>query len=217
MILHTHNEKVDLFNEKKLSELNERAYVFKAEDTGTDEAAVRQLEKDCVSPGKLTLKIGARVMCTKNIDDQICNGSTGTVCAIMEPNNPRLASQVFVDWDGVGKRLVVPAEWEILDTGSRDVLARRKQFPLRLAWAITIHKSQGMTLQSAQAYLKDCFTPGQVYVALSRLVSSENLTIASLSASGIRVDRKALAFYDNPNDPTHWGAKVEMKQDPLEI
>tara|TARA_R110000796_G_scaffold71635_8_gene162616 strand:+ start:14956 stop:16254 length:1299 start_codon:yes stop_codon:yes gene_type:complete len=205
LVLHTHNEHVDLYNQKKLKSLDLDIVTLLAKDTGNDPKVIAMLDKNCLSPSKLDLCVGARVMCTKNITGALCNGTLGTVKEIIKTH---INSKVIVTWDNIGDQTMIPAEWEITDTGTREVLARRTQFPLRLAWAITVHKSQGLTLDNVVAYLGGCFNPGMVYVALSRMSTMENLTLPEFDVSKIKADLKALAFYAEPNDPTGWGAKV---------
>jgi len=99
----------------------------------------------------------------------------------------------YVRFDNGGERLCTPEEWSIEQGGK--VTAQRVQVPLRLAWAISIHKSQGMTLESVELQLATCFEPGQAYVALSRVVSLEATRLLSFDHTKVRAHPDVLAFY----------------------
>jgi ATP-dependent exoDNAse (exonuclease V) alpha subunit len=153
---------------------------------------------------QLVLKPGARVMFLRNDTagpdgPRFVNGTIGTVTKITDT--------VAVDIDGEGV-LVEPVTWEKIryeyspatKTISHDVVAEFTQFPLRLAWAVTIHKAQGKTLDAAVIDLgQRAFAPGQTYVAFSRLTSLDGLYLKRpLSPSDIIVDQDVLRFMSNP-------------------
>jgi ATP-dependent exoDNAse (exonuclease V) alpha subunit len=153
---------------------------------------------------QLVLKPGARVMFLRNDTGgadgpRFVNGTIGTVTKITDT--------VTVDVDGEGV-LVEPVTWEKIryeyspatKTISHDVVAEFTQFPLRLAWAVTIHKAQGKTLDAAVIDLgQRAFAPGQTYVAFSRLTSLDGLYLKRpLSPSDIIVDQDVLRFMSNP-------------------
>ena len=153
---------------------------------------------------QLVLKPGARVMFLRNDTagpdgPRFVNGTIGTVTKITDT--------VGVDIDGEGV-LVEPVTWEKISyeyspatkTISHDVVAEFTQFPLRLAWAVTIHKAQGKTLDAAVIDLgQRAFAPGQTYVAFSRLTSLDGLYLKRpLSPSDIIVDQDVLRFMSNP-------------------
>ncbi len=154
---------------------------------------------------QLVLKPGARVMFLRNDTagpdgPRFVNGTIGTVTKITDT--------VTVDVDGEGV-LVEPVTWEKIryeyspatKTISHDVVAEFTQFPLRLAWAVTIHKAQGKTLDAAVIDLgQRAFAPGQTYVAFSRLTSLDGLYLKRpLSPSDIIVDQDVLRFMSNPH------------------
>jgi ATP-dependent exoDNAse (exonuclease V) alpha subunit len=124
---------------------------------------VEVLKKGCLSPEKLILKEGAAIMFTKNnVKAGYVNGTLGTV----EYFQPDSGLPVVIT--RTGERVVVEqAEWTLQDGGR--VLAQVNQIPLRLAWAITVHKSQGMSMDEAVMDLSQVFEYGQGYVALSRV------------------------------------------------
>jgi len=169
--LYTHNVDVDAQNNKELAKLPGKEHVFDMRTKGKKNL-VESLKKSILAPEKLVLKKDAVVMFVKNsFEEGYVNGTLG----------------VLKDFDkGVpvvetfsGKKIYVhSAEWSVEEDGK--ILARVEQLPIRLAWAITIHKSQGMSMDAAEVDLSKSFTPGQGYVALSRL-----RTLAGLKLSGI--------------------------------
>lgn len=192
--LATRNDSVNRINATALQRLSGRALSAKAEVTG--DFGNRTYPAD----ETLELKVGAQVMFLRNDNGygdgpRWVNGSIGTVT--------RIDSTVFVDVDGVVHE-VEPAVWEkykysydsVAKKLTKDVVAEFTQFPLRLAWAVTIHKSQGKTYDSAIVDLgARAFSPGQTYVALSRLTSLGGLYLTRpLRPSDIMVDENVQRF-----------------------
>ena len=179
LFLTTRNDKADSYNEEKLLELfNEgrQAAVYKASIVNIDEKTAERIP----TPSELLLCEGARVMVTRNIRGangrlRLVNGSTGTVRELKE-------NSVVIQSGDITEELF-PVSWEICsyewddgqDTIASRVLGSFLQIPLRLGWAVTIHKAQGMTLDSAVIDAAESFAPGQVYVALSRCRSLDGL------------------------------------------
>lgn len=180
--LMTHNAQVETVNTQKLRMLPGEERLFKAEDYG-DEKALKRLNKNCLSPRELRLKVDARVMLTKNDPAGFyVNGSLGWV----EGWEKRYGEEsIKVRLDDGNTINVYVTEWKntktVFDKGQKrtyeKVEARRRQYPLRLAWSITIHKVQGMTLGCVSVDLTHVFAPGQAYVALSRARTLEGLNI----------------------------------------
>jgi ATP-dependent exoDNAse (exonuclease V) alpha subunit len=144
----------------------------------------------------LKLKVGAQVMMIKNTyqKDGIINGSLG----IVREFSPK-KSYPIVEFAN-GKILAIsPEEWliERFDDEKKMMItdAGVSQVPLILAWAMTIHKSQGLTLDKISCDLSDVFSPGQAYVALSRARSLEGIFIESINFSRITANREAAEFY----------------------
>ena len=188
--LATTNATVNRINAMELARLPGRALTAKAEITG--EFGGRAYPAD----ESLELKVGAQVMFLRNDPDQRwVNGSVGTVT--------KIASTVFVEIDGE-EHEVQPAVWEKYKYSysaatkqlRRDIVAEFTQFPLRLAWAVTIHKSQGKTYDRAIVDLgQRSFAPGQTYVALSRISSLDGLYLTRpLRPSDIIVDENVRRF-----------------------
>jgi len=158
---------VDRVNEQELAKITTGDQIFEMISDGAPNI-VEALKKGCLSPEILKLKVGAKVMFTKNNPRAgFVNGTLGEV----EDLNPYSSPTVRLK---NGRRVVVePMDWMVEDGGK--VRARIKQVPLRLAWAITVHKSQGMSLDAAAMDLSDVFEFGQGYVALSRVRSLSGL------------------------------------------
>lgn len=177
--LYSHNLDVHVVNDAELEKLSGEVRLFIMEHSGP-ERLVNALKKGCLSPEKLALKVGAKVMCTRNDPEgRYVNGTLGIV--------ERFESSGFPVVRTHAGRVVTlePSEWRIED-GAR-VLARIVQTPLRLAWAITVHKSQGMSLDAAHMDLSGVFEYGQGYVALSRVRTLKGLSLAGLSPRALEV------------------------------
>ena len=194
-ILTTHNAKVEFVNNKYLKNIPNTEQAFQAEYKG-DAYKIEFLKKNCIAYQSLKLKVGAQVMMIKNTlqKEGIINGSLGIVKDFstkkMYPIVEFANGKIFT---------ISPEEWvlEKLDPETRinKIEASISQVPLILAWAITIHKSQGLTLDKISCDLSDSFSPGQAYVALSRARNLEGVFIESLNFAKINVDKNALNFY----------------------
>lgn len=192
--LATRNDTVNRINARQLALLPGRALTAKAEITG--DFGGRTFPAD----EQLELKVGAQVMFLRNDTGNAdgarwVNGTIGTVT--------RIDSMVYVDVDGEVHE-VEPAVWEkykysydaVKKKLTKDVVAEFTQFPLRLAWAVTIHKSQGKSYDAAIVDLgARAFSPGQTYVALSRLTRLDGLYLTRpLRPGDIMVDRDVERF-----------------------
>ncbi|MCA9363939.1 AAA family ATPase [Candidatus Kaiserbacteria bacterium] len=181
--LFTHNKNVDEENAARLSDLAGGTAVFKMDGKG-NRTLVDGLIKSCLSPQVLTLKQEALVMCTKNnFEAGYVNGTLGRVLSF----DPYDGYPVIETSDGREIK-VMPASWTVGEDGK--VLAEITQVPLRLAWAITVHKSQGMSLDAAEIDLRNAFTYGQGYVALSRVRSLAGMKVLGLNSNALTVDPK---------------------------
>jgi ATP-dependent exoDNAse (exonuclease V) alpha subunit len=172
---------VDAINEEHLAKLKGEEKVFLMQSAGRPQH-VEPLMRGCLAPESLALKEGAEVMFVKNDHGgQYANGTQGTVTGF-KAKGPIVKTRA-------GKAIhAEPASWKREEDGK--VLAEITQVPLRLAWAITVHKSQGMTLDEAEMDLSQCFVPGQGYVALSRVRSLEGLYLKGFNAMALRVDER---------------------------
>jgi len=185
IILTTHNALADEINAGRLQELESPARVFEADIHGEFP------EQACPTYPSLTLKVGAQVMFVRNDagpNKRFYNGKIGIIEEIEEDT-------VFVKCDGEEELIDVnPVEWENkkyrIDPDTQDlreeVTGTFTQLPLKPAWAITIHKSQGLTFEKAVIDVRTAFTHGQVYVALSRCKSLDGLVLnAPVDSAGL--------------------------------
>ncbi len=180
----TVNVDVDDINHQQLDELEAEEVTYEMETSGRKQY-VEQLMKSCLAPQSLRLKRGAVVMCIKNAQDRkYVNGSLGVV-EDFEPGSDYPVVKLLS-----GKEITIkPESWELLDGDKRR--ATLTQLPLRLAWAITVHKSQGMTLDSARIDLSKAFVEGMGYVALSRVRSLKNLILDGMNGMALRTSPTA--------------------------
>ena len=178
--LYTHNADVSTINAKELAKLTPDEKIFEMTSKGP-EKLVAALKRGCLSPEILSVKVGARVLFTKNdIAHAYVNGTLGTVTGFdTDTGYPIVKTKS-------GRTIpTMPEEWRIEESGR--VLARVLQVPLRLAWALTVHKSQGMSLDAAHMDLSKTFEYGQGYVALSRVRTLAGLSLAGLNNRALEV------------------------------
>ncbi|MDQ5949709.1 MAG: ATP-dependent helicase, partial [Patescibacteria group bacterium] len=160
--LFSHNADVDRVNNEMLERISAPKKLFPMTSHG-HEILVAILKKGCMSPESLILKVGAQVMCTKN--NQKAGYVNGTIGELVGFQN---GTQYPIIKTRDEKEIVIePMDWMVEENGK--IKASISQFPLRLAWAITVHKSQGMSLDEAVIDLSSVFEFGQGYVALSRV------------------------------------------------
>ncbi|MCW9054415.1 MAG: AAA family ATPase [Candidatus Pacebacteria bacterium] len=183
--LYTHNLDVDALNAAELKKLpgEEREYDMESKGKAS---VVASLKKGLLAPETLSLKEDAVVMFVKNnFEAGYVNGTLGVITGF-EDGFP-VVRTFYGD-----EITVLPAEWRV-EEGEKTV-AQVTQLPLRLAWAITIHKSQGMSLDAAEIDLSKCFVSGQGYVALSRLRTLKGLTLRGLNDQALEVNREVLEY-----------------------
>mgnify|MGYP004669148667 CR=1 FL=1 len=192
--LMTHNRQVDYVNETELEKLDSKPYTFVAAVTGTFP------EESYPTANSLTLKKGAQVMFIKNDSERrFINGTLGEVKSIDKNSIAvRLAeSGTIID--------VEPVEWQNIryqfDEESKEIsskqIGRFKQYPLKAAWAITVHKSQGLTFDKAIIDVHAAFSPGQAYVALSRCRTLDGLVLSSPVSASVFMRDNAVDAYMN--------------------
>jgi ATP-dependent exoDNAse (exonuclease V) alpha subunit len=183
--LYTHNLDVDSINVGELNKLKDKTYTYFMHGEG-NEFLVDFIQKGSLISKELKLKKGAIVMFVKNNFEQgYVNGTLGEVIRFNEDNLP------IVKTFDEKVITVYPAIWEIEDLNG-EIKAQVEQLPLRLAWAITVHKSQGMSLDAAQIDLSKCFEFGMGYVAISRLKTLAGLSLQGFNKKALQVDPKIL-------------------------
>ena len=194
--LTTHNAKADAMNQREMSKLTSPLFSYKADIVDDFPEYLYPIEK------VIQLKEGARVMFIKNDisgEHLFFNGKMGTVVSLSE-------GEITVKLDGGRVINVERYEWENvrykLNETTKDIEEERlgsfTQYPLRLAWAITIHKSQGLTFEKAILDLASVFASGQAYVAFSRLRSLDGLVLlSSVSANGINNNGEVIGYAEN--------------------
>lgn len=184
--LFSHNADVDRINDKVLAKLPGEPLVFTMFSQGPDPLVIA-LKRGCLSPEELYLKVGAAVMFTKNnLKQGFVNGTLGSVLGFDKTSGYPLVKTR----DGVRIK-VEPMNWTVEENGQ--VRAQIAQLPLRLAWAITVHKSQGMNLDEAVMDLSGVFEFGQGYVALSRVRRLSGLHLLGWNRRAFQVHPEILA------------------------
>jgi len=183
--LYSHNADVDLENSQELRKISGKEYLYWMEGHG-GESLLESIKRGCLAPDVLHLKIGARVMFVKNnFEDGYSNGTLGIVKSLDEENICVRTQE--------GRTIDVGlANWMIEENGK--IKAQISQYPLRLAWAITVHKSQGMSLDAAKIDLSQSFERGMGYVALSRVRSLDGLSLVGFNENALKVSDEVLEF-----------------------
>ena len=188
--LHATNAAAEAANRRHLGGLKGPTWRFLAQVQATSPALRAELLDSCPAPVELILKPGALVMFLKNHPKLVySNGSFGRFIGLAGSGDQL---RLLIRRPGLRQPIsLAPASWSINDdyqAGWGSVY----QFPVKLAWAITIHKSQGLTLERARIDLRDAFTPGMGYVALSRLRRWSDLYLTGFNQQSLQVSAEAL-------------------------
>lgn len=197
-VLHTTNKNVDAFNKQKLDEQPGAVRLLKSVDKSGKADDIAKAYKMYNIPEFIELKVGATVMLTKNVSSQdgemsYANGSLGKITKI-EPGFGSIQVQlnsgdvVWVDkyvYSLTEKKSFTDSYGKTIHFES--ILAEIEQFPLKLAYAITVHKSQGQTFDGVVVDLSKCFQPGLGYVALSRVRNLDDIVIKAMSSNALHV------------------------------
>lgn len=183
------NKQADQLNNARLFAIHEEPHVYEATSAGPANL-VERLKNNMLAPEHLILKTGAAVMAVRNDPDhQFVNGSLGRVRGFTTKSN---GGWPIVQFENGKVVTMKPNCWEMQD--GETVLASVNQVPLRCAWAITIHKSQGMTLDRAMMDLSRTFAPGMGYVALSRVQNLEGLFLTGVNERMFLVSPEAVSL-----------------------
>jgi uncharacterized protein YpbB len=207
--LTTHNSKADEMNVSALRSLKEESHFYRAEITGTFPEHIYPLDE------RLELKIGAQIMFIKNdisFEKNFYNGKMGVVESLSSeevrvtfPEEKRTISVEKYEWENISYT-VNPATGEI----DEKVLGTFVHYPIKLAWAITVHKSQGLTFDKAVLDVSQVFAPGQAYVALSRLRSLSGLVLLKpISMNGLSNDQQVVSYAETRADDEFLGRYLE--------
>jgi len=182
--LFSHNADVDRINSAELGKLPGKSTTFKMSSKGKD-SFVEGLKRGCLSPDILELKEGAAVMFTKNSPQgRFVNGTLGLISGWSSDGSPIVKTK-----DGL-RITTEPMEWQLEEQGK--VKASVSQYPLRLAYAMTVHKSQGMSMDAAIIDLSKAFEYGQGYVALSRVRRLSGVYLTGLNERALEVHPEIL-------------------------
>lgn len=197
IILTTHNEKARNTNANELANLSAFSFTYSAEVTGDFPESAYPADE------LLQLKIGAQVMFIKNDSEKTKRYFNGKIGVVTELDKEKIVVQCNDEPDPIE---VKKEKWEniryAMNNTTRqlqeEVLGSFVQYPLRLAWAITIHKSQGLTFEKAIIDAGEAFAPGQVYVALSRCTTLDGIVLQSrIKSNGFFTDQRIVRFSQN--------------------
>ncbi|MBX2925652.1 MAG: helix-turn-helix domain-containing protein [Chitinophagaceae bacterium] len=211
IVLTTHNSRADQINHQQLSRLPGKASLFKGEITGDFN------EKSIPADMNLQLKPGTQIMFVKNDKGEVrryYNGKIGTVSKIEK-------DKIFISFAGKEELLLEKETWKNIryrynsekDSIEEEELGSFTQYPIRLAWAVTIHKSQGLTFEKAIIDAGASFAAGQVYVALSRLTSLNGLILYSrIHTESIHTHPRVIAFTETEAEEAELDMQLEKEQ-----
>lgn len=183
--LYTHNIDVDSINDIELSKIDNEMVEFHMVSDGIPNL-VKALKDGCLAPGILKLKVGAVVMFVRNnFGKNYVNGTLGRVIGFDEDDD-----YPIVETNSGYEIVAFPETWTI--ESDNDILAKIVQVPLRLAWAISVHKSQGMSLEFAEIDLSKSFERGMGYVALSRVQSLQGINLRGINDLALEVNQEVV-------------------------
>lgn len=194
------NEEINQYNQIMQQQINEDGINFKAIKVNEFSKTYQDLRKTILVDDDIILKSNDKVMLMINLPEKkLVNGQIGTIIEINNKN------EVVIDFDGY-QTIIEPKLWEVQNIyyddkneKHKEIICQYHQLPLRLAYAITTHKSQGLTLQELEIDCKKFFSPGQFYTAVSRIKDPKKLIIKNLSKSIMYSNQKAVDFYKNLN------------------
>lgn len=207
-ILYCTRRDVAMVNNTELRKLPGDAFTSVAHEFYANDELKAAYKNNWQYPTELKLKVGAQVMLLTNVYPGYCNGSRGVVEEIDDPE----IKIKFLN----GKTLVVKRESIEVKDGADEVVASIEQFPLMLAWCMTVHKSQGQTIELVDIDLAKVFTYAQSYVAISRGVSLDKMRIKNFSEKVVRTNDKVVKFYDSITENQENDLSVKIKRRKLQ-
>lgn len=202
--LYSRNDQVDEMNRKELMKIPSKEYVYIAKkeirselNPGLKKKLLEDLGKRFIVEETLTLKKGAQVMLLKNLDveEELANGSRGIIVNFKTLYENSTTLYPVVQFTNGKSRLIIPTVWST-EGDFKDWVGTVSQVPLKLAWAHTIHKAQGLTIDAVEIDLSNIFDPGQGYVALSRCKSLENTKIINMNDRCFTAHQTVLKYYE---------------------
>lgn len=186
------NHEARSFNEDRLNEIDSSMIRSLAMISGKDQRAMDSLKDNVIAEEELLFKVGCRVIMIKN--DPNAGYFNGAMATVMGLKN---SEYVYIKLDGKNEVIEVEKhDWELKDLNDK-VTARFRQFPFKPAYAITVEKSQGMTLERANFDCKNVFTPGKFYTGISRVKTIGGLRVKNFDKKVVKVDPSAIAYYKN--------------------
>ncbi|CAO3570385.1 unnamed protein product [Mortierella alpina] len=193
-------KEVEMANHRHLADLAGPVYVYQPRDHGPWKEV---MDRVCIAPTRLQLKENAQVMLIKNLTPTLVNGSMGVVVGFHKDNTVDMETGEYVTshfpvvrFVGEEDDLVIrPEEWK-LELPDGEVLGSRIQVPLILSWAMSIHKSQGQTIERLKVDMGKIFEVGQAYVAISRATTLEGLQVVNFNKRSVLAHDRVGAFYD---------------------
>ncbi|CAG8650730.1 3487_t:CDS:2, partial [Ambispora leptoticha] len=207
--LYARNDSVNRANQSHLARITHKAQKYIAEDYAlqNDSVQLQTLRKSCLAYDTLEIKRDAQVMLIKNLTKDLVNGSRGIVIGFYDVQKnsyyyngeeenlpPHTELYPIVRFTNAIEKVIYKEAWTLEGVGGIE-LARRTQIPLVLAWAISIHKSQGQTLERVKVDLGRVFEKGQAYVALSRATSADSLQVLNFRQDLVMAHKKVAEYY----------------------
>ncbi|KAJ8044896.1 ATP-dependent DNA helicase PIF1 [Holothuria leucospilota] len=205
--LFANNYDVDKCNSDNLMRMKGKMKVYKSVNSGDMQAI-----KGCVAPDKLFLKVGAPVTLLANIADNLVNGLRGTVKELWEDH-------VVVKFNGITRETDIhPYNFSIFNPNLGKNIANRKQLPIKLAFALTVHKAQGMTLEEVEVDCRKMTAPGQIGVAIGRAKTKSGLRVLNFyPGQMVRQPQLIEEFYNSSSAPLQDGCfcctRLQIKPD----
>jgi ATP-dependent DNA helicase PIF1 len=193
-------------NAERLSEVKGPSFVFKANDYAKTPADRDALEKNCCAPARLELKVGAQVILVWNLrtEEGLSNGTVGVVQSVaVDPRTGALVPKVKF-----GNKVVPIVVQKFETVVNKQVVSSRIQLPLILGWAITVHKSQGMTIPKVVLNVSRTFENGQLYVGMSRVPHRKGLLLEGFERKHIKADPEVVQWYLDLAESTTTNVKL---------